>query len=167
MTDSPCGCATATPCCLRPEALRLTSWTWWALGGVEMRALTSKVVALLGAATLVLAACGPNAAPSNPGAPTAVGAEASTQAGAATAVVTSKPLSGTGPVRAISAGNGQTCALLSDGNVMCWGTNGDGEFGNGSTSTEPNNTPVRVTGLTSAVIAIAASSSYTCALTGT
>src|SRR5438132_729658 len=85
MTDSSCGCATATPCCLRPEALRLTSWTWWALGGVEMRALTSKVVALLGAAALILAACGPNAAPSNVGGPPADGTSASPQANAATA----------------------------------------------------------------------------------
>src|SRR5438309_3261815 len=86
MTVPSCGCVTATPCCQAPRHGAIEVADLGGIGRVEMRVLTSKAVALLGAATLILGACGSNAAPSNSGAPTAVGVEASTQAGAATAV---------------------------------------------------------------------------------
>ncbi|MBL8774374.1 MAG: hypothetical protein JNK12_00525 [Acidimicrobiales bacterium] len=44
---------------------------------------------------------------------------------------------GTGPltgVRSVHAGGEKTCALLIDGSLSCWGTNGDGLLGTGSTS---------------------------------
>src|SRR3990172_3894490 len=60
----------------------------------------------------------------------------------------------------IAAGGNHTCALLASGSVQCWGWNGNGQLGDGSTANSL--TPVAVSGISSAT-AIAAGSGHTCA----
>ena len=62
---------------------------------------------------------------------------------------------------ALEAGNAHTCALLEDGQVVCWGDNHYGQLGDGSTEDRPAPTPVA--GLTH-VTALSAGEYFTCAL---
>lgn len=63
--------------------------------------------------------------------------------------------------RRVTAGNLHSCAILDTGQVRCWGGNGNGQLGNGTTTA--STAPVLVSGL-SAVVQLSAGGFHTCAL---
>ena len=68
----------------------------------------------------------------------------------------------TSGVQAIAAGGNASCALVGDGLMKCWGYNGYGGLGTGSTAN--SDTPVDVAGLSGKVIGMGIGDSTTCAI---
>lgn len=84
--------------------------------------------------------------------------------GSTTASSTAVPVFGLerGVVKVATAAY-STCALTEDGAVRCWGLNGSGQVGDGTSVNR--STPVLVSGLESGVVALAAGWEHMCALT--
>jgi alpha-tubulin suppressor-like RCC1 family protein len=68
-----------------------------------------------------------------------------------------------GPLANISAGGAYTCAVSVAGGAQCWGSNRDGQLGDGTGAN--SGAPVNVSGLTSGVAGIAAGLGHACAVT--
>ncbi|HEY8259742.1 MAG TPA: chromosome condensation regulator RCC1 [Methylosinus sp.] len=64
----------------------------------------------------------------------------------------------------LEAGGGRSCAVSVGGSLKCWGFNGFGELGDGTTT--PRSTPVGVSGLSNSVVAVAAGDAHSCAVSG-
>jgi len=82
----------------------------------------------------------------------------------------------------VSLGNEHSCALMVDGTLRCWGANGDGQLGNGSTTNSrvsvqvsgvtgltPPRAPVQVSGVTglspaATAVSVSTSNNHSCAL---
>jgi alpha-tubulin suppressor-like RCC1 family protein len=63
----------------------------------------------------------------------------------------------------VASGMRHTCALLDNGHVECWGNNGGGQLGNGSTVDSP--LPLAVSDLPDEVVAVTAGENHTCVVT--
>jgi alpha-tubulin suppressor-like RCC1 family protein len=63
-------------------------------------------------------------------------------------------------VSLVRPGAGFTCALMIGGTVRCWGDNGSGQLGNGTTN--PSTYPVAVAGITTATV-VSSGGSHACA----
>jgi alpha-tubulin suppressor-like RCC1 family protein len=72
------------------------------------------------------------------------------------------PVTGLVDIVAIAAGDMHTCALSRSGSLKCWGRNGFGQLGLGSTYDQ--SAPEEVAGLTTDVTAVTAGYEHTCAL---
>ena len=59
----------------------------------------------------------------------------------------------------VDTGEYHTCAVLSTGQVKCWGNNSTGQLGNGTLTQSP--TPITVPGISTA-IAVSAGMTHTC-----
>jgi alpha-tubulin suppressor-like RCC1 family protein len=65
----------------------------------------------------------------------------------------------------IAAGGVHSCALNASGTLRCWGTNDNGELGDGNTTA--TTTPTSVIDLASNVVAVSTGDWHTCAILGT
>jgi alpha-tubulin suppressor-like RCC1 family protein len=65
---------------------------------------------------------------------------------------------------AITAGEDHTCAILDDGSVACWGDNGYGKLGDGTTTNRNTPTQTSSLGPDRTAVAISAGKHHTCAI---
>lgn len=66
-------------------------------------------------------------------------------------------------VSAIALGDRHTCAITTAGALKCWGSNSNGQLGDGSNA--DSLAPVDVVGLSSGVVSVGAGAFFTCAVT--
>ena len=74
-----------------------------------------------------------------------------------------RPAAASGGVAAVTTGANHTCALVGAGAGWCWGSNNNGQLGDGTTT--DSTSPLDVLGLTSGAGAIATGRHHTCAVT--
>lgn len=70
-----------------------------------------------------------------------------------------------GPMVRVHAGVGSTCALAPDGSVYCWGYNGAGQLGVGTTESvgdEPGEMPPKASGFGAPIVSLAMASNHVC-----
>ena len=72
-----------------------------------------------------------------------------------------------GKAASVAAGSSHSCAVTSDGGIVCWGENTHGELGNNTSTPTPSSSPVAVFALTSPALAVAAGTEFTCAIFAT
>lgn len=93
------------------------------------------------------------------------GANSSGQLGDGTTIDRIAPLDSVSKIEditAVATGGSHTCGLSRSGGVRCWGSNRNGQLGDGSTVDRP--APVDVTGLSAGIIAISAGTHHSCAI---
>jgi alpha-tubulin suppressor-like RCC1 family protein len=73
-------------------------------------------------------------------------------------------VSGITDATAVATGSRHTCAVLADGTIKCWGSNGIGQLGDGTLAVRM--LPVAVAGITDAT-AVAAGFQHSCGLRAT
>jgi alpha-tubulin suppressor-like RCC1 family protein len=81
---------------------------------------------------------------------------------AGTVSCSGSPIPGLSSAVSVSAGLLHRCAVTSDRTAHCWGTNDDGELGDGTVATS-STTPVTVSGFDN-VIAVASGTGFTCGI---
>jgi len=64
----------------------------------------------------------------------------------------------------LSARAGHTCVVVEDGSLWCWGSNSEGQVGDGTTSDEGRLVPVPVVGLPDRVVQVSAGGLHSCAV---
>lgn len=125
-----------------------------------MRSSTPRVAATI-LAGLVLVGC--SATPS----PSPIATSSPSGVPTVSPTITPPPPSSPAPVGpavgALAAGQDHTCATTTDDRVKCWGGNGAGQLGDGTTT--DRSSPVEVSELPSGIRAIAAGGAHTCVLT--
>ena len=65
---------------------------------------------------------------------------------------------------AITTGYYHTCAILDDGSVSCWGNNGDGQLGDGTTTNRNTSAQTSSLGADRTAVAITGGEYHTCAI---
>jgi alpha-tubulin suppressor-like RCC1 family protein len=124
-------------------------------GSLTNSATPVNVVGLPGPATAITTGGDHTCALINTGAMLCWGRNDSGQLGNGNMVDSSTPVNVVGlgsGVTAVDAGGNHTCAIVSGGDLKCWGANGFGQVGDGTTV--DRTTPVDVSGMTSGVLGV-------------